>query len=83
MGVLRNQLISSSHEVTPIYQRFLDMMEKDEYEYNDPEVLLITIVEIAGSTFYNSITYNEPLPLEDYKPFVFKIIRQIIIDFRK
>lgn len=83
MGVLRHQLIASDTEENEIYSRFLDMLEKETREYEDAEVLLFTVVEMAGSTLYNSIKYNEPLPPEDYKPYIYRSIRLIVRSFQK
>lgn len=59
------------------------MLDKESIEYEEPEVLLFTVVETAGSTLYNSIKYNEPLPPEDYKPYIYRSIRLIIRSFQK
>ena len=44
--------------------------------------MLFTIVELAGSAGYNSILYNEPLPIEAYKPFLYRSVRLIIKSHR-
>ena len=40
--------------------------------------MLFTIVELAGSAGYNSILYQEPLPIEEYKTFLYRTVRLII-----
>ena len=43
---------------------------------------LFTIVELAGSAGYNSILYQEPLPIEEYKTFLYRTVRLIIESHR-
>ena len=43
-----------------------------------PEVILYMVVELAGSTCYNAILSDDPLPMEQYKPYLFNAIRSIL-----
>jgi len=36
------------------------------------------IIELVSSTCFNSILYNEPLPIDEYKPYLFEIIEKLI-----
>ena len=83
MGALRQTLISTEKRDNEVYNNFLKLVENDEYEYNDIDVLLFTVVELAGSTCFNSIIYNEPLPLDEYKPYLYRTVRLIIDSYRK
>lgn len=82
MGALRQTLISTEKRDNEVYNNFLKLVENDEYEYNDIDVLLFTVVELAGSTCFNSIIYNEPLPLDEYKPCLYRTVRLIINSYR-
>lgn len=82
MGALRSTLLTGEDADTDIYSRFLDMVEQDEYEYKDVNVMLFTIVELAGSAGYNSIIYKEPVPIDEYKPFLYRTVRLIIKSHR-
>lgn len=82
MGALRSVLLTGEHSDTDFYELFLDMVRRDSYEYQDIEVMLFTIVELAGSAGYNSILYKEPLPIEQYKPFLYRSVRLIIDSHR-
>lgn len=82
MGALRSTLLTGEDADTDIYNRFLDMVEQDEYEYKDVNVMLFTIVELAGSAGYNSIIYKEPVPIDEYKPFLYRTVRLIIKSHR-
>ncbi len=78
MGALRATLITGKDADNDIYERFLSMVEEDSYLYQDVDVMLFTIVELAGSAGYNSILYKEPVPIEEYKPFLYRTVRLII-----
>lgn len=82
MGALRQTLISTEKINNEVYNNFLKLVEADEYEYIDIDVLLFTVVELAGSTCFNSIIYNEPLPLDEYKPYLYRTVRLIIDSYR-
>lgn len=82
MGALRQTLISTDKRDNEVYNNFLKLIENDESEYNDIDVLLFTVVELAGSTCFNSIIYNEPLPLDEYKPYLYRTVRLIIDSYR-
>ena len=83
MGALKSALLTGENSDRDIYDRFLTMVSQDEHEYNDVDVMLFTIVELAGSTAYNSIIYSEPLPIEEYKPFLYRTVRLIIESHRR
>lgn len=46
--------------------------------YSNPEMTLFTIIELAGTTCFNSIVYNIPVSIDVYKPYLYKIIRKIL-----
>lgn len=82
MGALRSALITGENSDSGTYDHFLEMVEHDEYSYADVDVMLFTIVELAGSAGYNSILYKEPLPIDQYKPFLYRTVRLIIESHR-
>lgn len=82
MGALRSALLTGEKSKMDIYERFLTLVRQDRYEYEDVDVMLFTIVELAGSAAYNSILYKEPVPIEEYKPFLYRTVRLIIESHR-
>lgn len=78
MGALRSALLTGENSDREIYNHFLDLVAADDYEYEDIDVMLFTIVELAGSAGYNSIMYEEPIPIDHYKPFLYRTVRLII-----
>ena len=50
---------------------------------DDIDIMLFTILELAGSTGYNSILFEEPVSIEAYKPFLYRTVRLIIRSHRE
>lgn len=82
MGALKSALLTGESSNNDFYEIFLSMVADDEYEYEHVDVMLFTIVELAGSAGYNSIMYQEPIPIEQYKPFLYRSVRLIIDSHR-
>ena len=82
MGALRTTLFTGEAVENEIYDDFLTLVNEDDYIYKDVNVMLFTIVELAGSAGYNSILYKEPLPIEEYKTFLYRTVRLIIESHR-
>ena len=82
MGALRNTRLTGESDNSEIYDEFIELVEEDDYSYDNVDVMLFTIVELAGSAGYNSILYQEPLPIEEYKTFIYRTVRLIIESHR-
>ena len=82
MGARRSALLTGENSDREIYNHFLELVAADDYEYKDVDVMLFTIVELAGSAGYNSMMYEEPIPIDDYKPFLYRTVRLIIKSHR-
>ena len=82
MGALQSALLPNETDDNSFYQSFLKLIENDAYEYEDVEIMLFTIIELAGSTCYNSILYEEPVTLNQYKPYLYRSVRLIIRSHR-
>ncbi len=61
-----------------VYQLFLKGITEQNIKLKNPEVTLYMILELVSSTCFNSILYNEPLPIEEYKPFLYDSIRRLM-----
>lgn len=82
MGALRSTILTGEKSDNAIYEKFLELVTHDEYQYADVDVMLFTIVELAGSSAYNSVVYGEPLPFEEYRSFLYRSVRLIIRSHR-
>ena len=83
MGALKSAFWAEDEGDKIFYERYLELVEADEHEYQDIDIMLFTILELAGSTGYNSILFEEPVSIEKYKPFLYRTVRLIIQSHRK
>ena len=68
----------STEQEDSVYDLFIKGIEENNIKLSNPEVTLFMIIELVGSTCFNSILYKEPLPIEEYKPYLYKTIRNLI-----
>lgn len=61
-----------------IYQLFLKGIKENNIQLERPDVTLFMIIELVSSTCFNSILFNEPLPIKEYKPYLYETIRNLI-----
>lgn len=61
-----------------IYQLFMKGVEENHLNIPNPNVTLFMIIELVSSTCFNSILYKEPLPIQEYKPYLYEVIRNLI-----
>lgn len=61
-----------------ILKLFIDGIEENNIKLKNPEVTLFMIIELVSSTCFDSILYNQPLPIEDYKPYLYETIRNMM-----
>ena len=68
----------NSEEENGVLQLFLKGIEENNIKLKNPEVTLYMIIELVSSTCFNSILYGNPLPIEEFKPFLYDAIRKLI-----
>lgn len=68
----------SENEEDGIYNLFQKGIKENNIKLKNPDVTLFMIIELVSSTCFNSILYNEPLPIDEYKPYLFEIIEKLI-----
>lgn len=61
-----------------VYKLFLKGIQESNIKLKNPEVTLYMIIELVSSTCFNSILYNNPLPIEEFKPYLYNAIRTLI-----
>ena len=71
-----NKLYKSNE--TTILNLFTNSKRENGTKLKHPKILLSMIVELVGSTCYNSILYNTPLPIKQYKPYLYDNIKVLI-----
>lgn len=61
-----------------LYALFLKGVEEHHIKLKNPKVTLFMIIELVSSTCFDSILYKNPLPIEEYKPFLYDSIRSFL-----
>lgn len=69
---------TNSEEENGVLQLFLKGIEDNNIKLKNPNVTLYMIIELVSSTCFNSILYSYPLPIEEFKPFLYEAIRKLI-----
>lgn len=54
------------------------IISTDNVEYDNPDIMLYTIVSMVGSTCHSVILDNDPVDLETYKPYLYASIEKIV-----
>ena len=65
-------------ENNTILELFLNGIKEQNIKLENPEVTLYMIIELVSSTCFNSILYKEPLPIDEFKPYLYKEIKKLI-----
>ena len=68
----------TENEEEGLYHLFLKEVNENNIKLENPEVTLFMIIELVSSTCFNSILYDEPLPIEEYKPYLYDTIKRLI-----
>lgn len=61
-----------------LHDLFINGIKENNIKLKNPDVTLFMIIELVGSTCFNSILYKDPLPIEEYKPYLYKAIRNLL-----
>ena len=73
-----SNLSNIANDTETLYDKFVNKVNENNINLKNPKVTLFTIIELVSSTGFNSILYNEPLPLEQYKLYLYSVIRDIL-----
>jgi AcrR family transcriptional regulator len=61
-----------------LHKLFIKGVNDNDIKLENPDVVLFMIIELVSSTCFNSILYKEPLPIDEFKPFLYDTIRGFI-----
>lgn len=78
-GIFKTSLIAPSDDNgIDFYNIYTRLLNRDDYTFKNPEIMLFMIIELISSTCYSSILYSEPVDIDELKPYLFDSIRDII-----
>lgn len=78
-GIFKNSLGNANDDDISFADIYNRLVSRDDYEIDSPEIMLYMIIELVSSTCYSSILYEEPVPIEQLKPYIYDTIKHIII----
>lgn len=81
LGLYNNtisKLSNLENDNESIYDKFVKRLNENNITLGNPKVTLSTIIELVSATCFNSILYDVPLPIKEYKPYLYSIIRSIL-----
>lgn len=64
-----------------LYQEYLDLIQQSDTNYDSPELMLFTIIELISSTSYSCILHSQPVSLDEYRPYLHRTIDCILQAF--
>ena len=73
---LYNRLLSN--EYINIKDTFVNELKNYNNNITNPDAVFYMIIELVGSTIYNSILNDIPLPIDEFKPYLYDQIRKMI-----
>lgn len=68
----------SGEEGISIFDMFEQRAIEDHLHLEDAKTIFFMIIELVSSTCYTSILFELPLPIEQYKPHLYKSIRKLL-----
>ena len=81
-GVYNKSIIkiyeNGEKDESSFYNLFIKGIKENNINIDNPEVTLFMILELVSSTCFTSILEKRPLPIDDYKPYLYDTIRQFI-----
>lgn len=61
-----------------VKELFLKGIKENHINLRNPEITLFMIIELVSSTCFSIIIKNKPLPMKEYKPFLYQTIKKMI-----
>ena len=78
LGVYSSKLNIVVDEKLGIKEMFLKGIKDNNIKLKNPEVTLFMILELASSTCFSCILNKQPLPINEYKPYLFEQIKKML-----
>lgn len=80
LGVYSQELtkILKETDTLSLYELFKDGVEKENLNIKNIDITFFTIVELVGSTCFSCIVNKIPCSIEEYKPYLYDLIRTLL-----
>ena len=74
--------VAGATEENNFYELYHAMFENSPVKYEKPEIMMYIIIEMISSSCYSSILNEEPVGIEELKPYLLQTVRQIMRSHR-
>lgn len=82
-GFFKNSLFFAPSKNTPsIYEIYENLLSNAECTYRSPELMMYTILELISGISYNAILYQQPVGLDEMKPYLYETVRGVFRQYR-
>lgn len=80
LGVYSQELtkILKETDTLSLYELFKDGVERENLNIKNIDITFFTIVELVGSTCFSCIVNKIPCSIEEYKPYLYDLIRTLL-----
>ena len=70
-GVFQETLNTTGSRVTEkFYEHYIESLDRYHVDCPSPDLMLFTMIELIGSTSYNCILHNQPVSMDEYRPYL-------------
>lgn len=76
----KNMLKLTDKDNTGLLAMFLNGAKENNINLKNSEITLFMIIELVGSTCFTSILYKEPVSIEEYKPYLYETIKNMLAE---
>lgn len=82
LGVFGNRLSSlvDNKVSIGILEEFEKIIKENNIPIKNPKITLFMVIELTSSVVFTSIILNEPLPIDELKPYLYEKIKKILLD---
>jgi len=78
-GIFKNTMRkSTAGSERNVYEIYEQIISESGQKFRQPEIMIYMIVELVSGSIYSPILYQQPVPLEEIKPFIYEQIREIV-----
>ncbi len=78
-GIFKNSLVEPIDDAQRnIYDIYMQLLRESGHEFREPEVMIYLIIELVAGSCYNAVLMEQPMPIEELKPYLYESICLII-----
>lgn len=66
-----------------LLELFLQGIQENHIQLKNPEITLFMIIELVSSTCFHTILYKEPLSINEFKPYLYQTIKNMLKEEKK